>query len=275
MQIVKLHNDRIVLVCGDCQDVLKRLKSESADLIIGDPPYRGVVKADWDHQWETQNDYLEWSQRWLLQSKRVLKQSGSLYLWGGIGERSDTIVHLYLLVKQMLYFKDWITWSKSRGMGTRRGWCYTREELLWFVKDNSQFIWNKEHQYSAERRKRDRGMPSGEIRVSQNGYKALSEFKRLTNVWNDISENTLDVINRPEHCTPKPPLAIERIIQAHTTSDQAVVVDPFMGSGTTGEACVKLDRKFIGIERDSHHFTYAVRRIENAITAQLKITSKS
>lgn len=265
MRVVKLNNGRIILIHGDSLEVLKHVKPSSIDLVLADPPYYGVVNDDWDNDWSTLQEHLDWSNVWIQLAIKTMQESGSFYIWGGVGERSDTIIHLYLLIKQQLYFKDWITWKKSRGMGNRRGWMYTREECLWYVKNNKQFLWNTAEQYSEERRKRDKGMPAGEIRESQNGYKALSEFKRLTNVWDDISERSYDVINNIEHTTPKPLKAIDRIVAAHTSHSQHTVLDPFLGSGTTGETCVKLNRRFIGIEKNKQSFDFAVARIEKAL----------
>jgi len=248
--IIDLYN-------ADALDILPTLAP--VQLIINDPPYFHVVKDDWDHQWKTKDDYLEWVRQWLQLEIPLVLPTGSLYIWGSVGERSDTILHIKLLADRLgLYFKDWITWSKSRGMGNRKGWMYTREELLWYVRDNRQFTWNTEHQYSTERRKRDGG--KNVIRVSQNGHKAKSLFKRYTNVWTDISENSYDVMSKKGHSTPKPKRAIERIILAHTTVGDTVL-DPFLGSGTTCEVAKVLGRNCIGIEKDPTIFEETVKRL--------------
>lgn len=267
MRRVTLDNGRITLINADCIEVLPKIKPACVDLIVDDPPYFRVVKDAWDNDWKNQEEYLAWCKRWIELSIPTLKPSGSMYVWGTIGERVDSMIHIKLLMDRLgLYFKDWITWKKDRGMGNRRGWVYAREECLWYVKDNKQFIWNELAQYGDERRKRDKGMPPGEIRVSQNGYKAKSEFKRLTSVWTDISEQSSDVLNKvTQHSTPKPHKAIERIVLAHTTDPDQVVLDCFLGSGTTGEVCAKLGRRFIGIEKDPTNFDEAVTFIERAI----------
>lgn len=247
----------IELYNADACDILYNMPP--VDLIINDPPYYKVVKDGWDNEWDTLEQYLDWVAEWLRLEKAILKDTGSLYIWGGVGERGDSIIHIKLLADRLgLYFKDWITWSKSRGIGQRKGWLYTREELLWYVRDNKKFIWNTEHQYSNERRKRDQGLPDGIFRPGQNGKPPKSPYKRLTNVWTDISENGPDVL-RKSHTTPKPIKAIERIILAHTNPGD-IVLDPFLGSGTTCEVCKKLDRHCIGIEKDPIIFNEAKER---------------
>lgn len=267
MNVVKLDNDRITLICGDSVEILTKIKPNTIDLCFADPPYYNVVKDAWDNDWADKAAYLAWCKQWISLLDKPMKESASFYVCGGVGEKSDTIIHIKLLCDSIgLYFKDWITWKKDRGMGTRRGWVYTREECLWYVKNNKEFQWNVENQYGTETRKRDKGMPDGEIRVSQNGYKAKSVFKRLTNVWSDISEQSFDVLNkRTEHSTPKPYLFVERIVKAHMFNTNMVVLDPFLGTGTTGEVCATLGLRFIGIEKNEATFNEAVNFIQQKI----------
>jgi len=241
------------IICGTWQEELPKIPNEFVDLIIIDPPYV-LTKEKWDKE-DQVNEILS---RELL---RILKPTGSLYCWGGIGEKSQTIINWFLIFKNTgWYFKDWITWKKQRGMGNRRGWLYTREEILWFVKDNKHFFWNTENQYSTERRKRDGGKDI--IRPSQSGKFAKSLYKRITNVWDDIHERTFNIKEKVNHFTPKPEKAIESIILAHTKEDD-IVLDCFLGSGTTAVVAKKLKRNFIGIEMNKEYCDLAVERLIN------------
>lgn len=267
MERITLHDGRITLINGDCLDVLPKIKPNCIDLIVADPPYYGVVKDKWDNVSSNMQEHINWSKQWLVPAIATLKDSASLYVWGGIGEKSDNIIHVKLLLDTLnMHFKDLITWQKDRGMGHRRGWLYAREECLWYVKDNKQFIWNELHQYGTERRKRDKGLPEGKTRLGLNGATFKSEFKRLTSVWSDISELGSDVLNKQTpHVTPKPLKAIERIVNAHITDQDQVILDPFLGSGTTGQVCAKLGLRFIGIEKDTTAFEDAVKHIKASL----------
>lgn len=251
--------DNITLINGDCIEYMDQLDICSIDLIIADPPYHGVVSDQWDNQHTTLTEYLYWSKRWIKLATRSLKPTGSFYLFGGVGEISDSIIRLKLLCDELgLYFKDWITWKKDRGMGNRKGWLYTREEILWYVINNSSFTWNEEHQYTNEKRTRDRyGFKSG-----QNGKPPKSEFKRITNVWTDISDMDSRIGTASGHSTPKPERLIERIILAHTKENDTVL-DPFLGTGTTASVCKRLNRKCIGIELETESFLFALNRVAN------------
>ncbi len=231
--------ERIKIVHDDCINFLKAEKSDSYDLIIADPPYFEIVKDSWDNAWNDKSEYLAWCERWMIEALSVLKPTGSFYIWGGVGEKGATIIEQKLLLDRIgFYFKDWITWKKQRGMGNRKGWLYTREELLWYVKDDSQFIWNEEEQYSDEPNQFKKGFT---------GYECKSEYKRISNVWTDIPEQLSG--KELAHYTPKPIKAIERIIKAHTFENQ-IVLDFFGGSGTTGVACKNLSRRCVLVEKE-------------------------
>lgn len=231
------------IVQGDCSEIIKELPDNSIDLICIDPPYI-TTKEKWDKR-EIINDELS------QELFRVAKNSASLYCWCGIGEKSQSLIRWFPVFCKYWYFKDLITWKKRRGIGMRKGWLYTREECLWFVKDNKNFIWNKNEQYNQNEK--------NEFEEGFSGYKCLSEFKRFTNVWTDIGE----VLGNKniKHFTPKPIEAIRRIIKAHTEEGD-IVLDCFMGSGTTAIACKQLGRNFIGIELEQKYIDIANERLK-------------
>jgi DNA modification methylase len=129
---------------------------------------------------------------------------------------------------------------------------------MWFVKDNNEFIWNKENQYSEE--KYD---PAWAKRLGK-------EYKRFSNIWSDIKEETLsgivgvkDIIKKDKiHFTPKPEKSIERIILAHTKNDD-IILDCFMGSGTTAVVAKKLNRNFIGCDNNQEFVDFGNERVIN------------
>lgn len=244
----------VKIVNDDCTNYLKTLEDNSIDLIVVDPPYFGIVKEEWDNQWDNKLDFMEWCKEWMIESLRVLKDTGSFYIWGQVGELSDILIHQKLLLDDLgFHFKDWITWKKRRGLGNRKGWLYTREECLWYVKDNKKFQWNESEQYSQEKSSFTKGF---------SGYELKSENKRITNVWNDIPEFIGD--KGLLHYTPKPVEAIERIIKSHTLK-RDTVLDFFAGSGTTGVAAKKNNRNCILVEKDNNSINEIKRRLSDEI----------
>lgn len=233
---------------------MQDIPDDSIDLIIIDPPYL-VISESWDKK-EVVNKEL---------SKRlfdILKNTGSLYVWCGIGERSQSLIRWFPIFNSDFYFKDLITWKKQRGIGMRKGWLYTREEIMWFVKDNKKFIWNKEEQYSNEKRTFT-ATYTDKKRMEKYKSSVKSDFKRFTNIWDDIREPNISW-NKKEiktkHFTPKPLKAIERIIKLHTKEND-IVLDCFLGSGSTAIACIKLKRKCIGIDSSIEFCKIAIERI--------------
>ena len=243
------------IYCMDCLDFLKLIPDNSIDLIIIDPPYGGVVRQEWDNT-DILNEGL------VTHLKRVLRESGNVYCFCGIGEKSQSAVKFFLLFKKHFIFKDWITWKKCRGNGNRKGWLFTREEILWFVKNNKKFIWNTKHQYSNELRKLDGFYKDGK-KLSD---RMKSKYKRLTNVWTDIPEIT--IYNSYEwsklHIAAKPITLISRIIQVHTQENDTVL-DCFAGSGTTGMACKRLNRRFLLCDNNAEYVKLATKRINEML----------
>lgn len=221
--------------------LLTIIPNDYVDLIIIDPPYV-LTKEDWDV--EAVNEHLS------DKLNRVLKSTGSLYVWCGIGEQSQSLLRWFPIFDRHFHFKDLITWKKNRGIGMRRGWLYTREEIMWFVKDKKRFVWNKENQYSKEKRAFD-VVRKGGVPVNK------SKYKRITNVWSDINEvgygsspkKYKEIKDEIEHYTPKPVEAYERIIKAHTEEND-IVMDCFGGSGTVIGACKNTNRNWIYSDKD-------------------------
>ena len=232
------------ITCADCLEFVRQVPDEYIDLIIIDPPYGNIVKDEWDKKDVVSHDLAK-------ELFRVLKPTGSLYCWCGIGELNQSLIKWYPIFNKYFHFKDLITWKKKRGIGNRKGWLYTREECMWFVKDNKNFIWNKEHQYSQEE-------------YSIEWQKRLNrKYKRYTNVW-EYTEEALQKGNQWNkkffHSTPKPIELLKRIIQAHTKEGD-IILDCFSGSGSSGIAAKELNRNFLLCDNNPEYCYLAAKRM--------------
>lgn len=233
------------LIHGDCRKEIKNIETGSVQLILTDPPYGGIINEAWDTSNLVVKDLL------VAEFRRVLKEDGSVYVWCGIGEKSQSLIDFYLIFRKYFWFKDLITWKKRRGIGMRKGWLYAREEILWFTKKRKDFVWNKAWQYGDDKNIFKQGMSGTKVH----------EFKRIPNVWTDIPEKLVNM--HKHHPTEKPLEALERIILVHTSLND-LVLDPFMGGGSTGKVAISLGREFIGIEQNLAYFTVAKEWLENA-----------
>lgn len=238
---------------ANCFDILPTLANNSIDSFVLDPPYI-TTKHSWDQK-EVVNDYLA------KELFRLAKDTSSLYVWCGIGEKSNSLFRWLPIFSKYWHFKDLITWKKQRGMGNKKGWLYVREECMWFVKDNKKFFWNEENQYD-KKSKRLFTMPNNK-----------SEYRRYTNIWDDIKEEAGSMKSAEYHETQKPVDCMKRPILL-STKEGDIVLDCFAGSGTTGVACEETNRKYILIELDEKKYNDCLIRTEEARIGYKKIDNK-
>lgn len=239
LELNKIYNE-------DCLETLKRIPDESVDLIIADPPYFKIVKDDWDNQWGTIDEWIEWHKGWLKESKRVLKDTGSFYYYGGV----SNIAPIKLLLDEYFNFKNWITWHKKRGYGGKTDWLFTREELLFYTKTSD---YKFKAMYSDK---------PGTSNASKQRFKKTGRGLRLSNVWNDILEMGWNNTGKAKMSAEKPVKIGQRIIES-ATSEGDIVYIPFAGSGSEVEASKTLNRNYIASEISSEY-------IEEIIKPRLK-----
>lgn len=300
-----MKNNKLLnhIINGDCIEELKKLPDHSVDLIVLDPPYWKIVNERWDFEWRTKSEYTEWCMLWFKELARVIKRSGSLYLFG----YTRNLIYLYKdIVELGFMFRQEIIVDKGmRSLGGRKTSTYkmfpTTTETIWFFNFNSKpFI--KDFLKS---RQKELGLKALEINqklgVKVNGGGVWSLYtgdnilaqvpteemwERLqkvlefdmpysevgqtfniemgfTNVWTDINFYK----EKRFHTTQKPVKLIERIIKA-SSDEGMVVLDPFMGSGATAIACINLNRNYIGIEKEEKYVELANDRIAEYKTQQ-------
>ena len=291
MRSVKLYQ-------GDCLKYIAEISDESVDLVIADPPYFKVVAEKWDYMWRTESDYFQWTASWVTEVTRVLRKGGSLYLFGYfrvLGHLLSILEDYGLEFRQQIVINKGIQAVAGRATKSYKMFPNVTETILFLYKDSKPYV-----KQFLKQRQLDLGLTSKEINealgVKSNGggmwsiytgknvckqlptedlWEKLSEILQfdipyerisqtfnpqvgLTDVWDDIDFYGESVRFHP---TQKPLKLIERLVQASSNKGD-VILDPFMGSGTTGVACKHLDRNFIGIELDKNYFDLATQRIE-------------
>ncbi len=247
---------------GDCRQILKKeIPDESIDLIFADPPYNLSGKSmewknkglggDWfkvNEKWDTmtESDYLKFTQAWLKESHRVLRPHGSIYIsctYHNIGELMMALKVLGFIPKNI------ITWHKNNAMPsmTRRTFTHSCEYILFFSK-GKKWIFN----YS-------------DIKKMNPDKAKDGSQKQMRDLWVmpvvQGKERVRDKTGRAAHPTQKPENLLERIILASSNKSD-VVLDPFLGSGTTAFVAQKLGRRWIGIETDDKYIKIAQKRLK-------------
>lgn len=234
-QIVKHDPDRFV-VCNDADRFLSSLPLEEVDLFLIDPPYYGIVEDEWDNQWDSEEKYIQWLAGLLERTRIRLKPNGSVLVFGAIGKHGS---HPFFEVMRRvehnntLHFRNMITWKKRRAYGKSHDYLFCREEIVWYSKSPERTGVTFNIPYLDEKR--------GYAGFNKK-YPAKSEFKRVSNVWDDIPE-----LMRPKRRCEKPLPLLKRLINTHSNPGD-LVVDFFAGTGTTGVAAIESGRRFRGCE---------------------------
>lgn len=222
----------------NCIDGLKEIKDGSVDLIATDPPYKiNYNKIDWD------KGELDWNFLF-TEFFRILKPNGNLLIFQGWSNVCETIQE----GKGCGFcLKNWIIYDRIKGRGAKTNLVSTREDLLWFIK-SEDYTYNKIY---SDIPKKTKGL----------GLKNGQPNRALSNVWTDISPLVPWSKERVKHPTQKPLKLMKRIVTIFSNEGD-IVLDPFVGSGSTLEAAKDLNRGYIGFEKDSEYFQIASDRLK-------------
>lgn len=251
-----------IIYKGDCIDILnKKVESKSIDLIFADPPYnlsrnglkwkRNKTGGDWymvNEQWDkmTASEYMRFTRKWLGACSRVLKEKGSIY----VACSYHNIAEVMIVLKQLDFkINNIITWYKTNAMPnmTKRVFTHSTEFVVWAVK-GSGWTFNYEKIKRINPYKRKDGNP-----------KQMRDFWELPLVQG--KERLRGNDGRALHPTQKPEEMLKRIILGCSKKGD-VVLDPFLGSGTTTFVAQKYGREWIGIEQDKEYVKIAKKRMK-------------
>ena len=243
---------------GDCRDIMSRLPEKSVDLIFADPPYnlqlRGellrpnltvvdAVDDEWD-QFGSFTDYDNFTREWLSACRRVLKDTGAIWVIGSY----HNIYRVGTILQDLGYWiLNDVIWVKTNPMPNFRGVRFTNahETLLWCKKSQDQ----KKYTFN------------------YHAMKGMNEDKQMRSDW-EIALCTgverISVNGEKLHTTQKPEALLYRVILSSSNPGD-VVLDPFFGTGTTGAVAKKLGRRFVGIEKDRSYIEGARHRIDTII----------
>ncbi|MDR0676320.1 MAG: site-specific DNA-methyltransferase [Elusimicrobiota bacterium] len=245
----------------DCFEFLKNIKEKSIDLAIIDPPYN-MKKAKWD-TFKTHKDFLEWTFKWIDLLIPTLKNAASLYIFN---TPFNNAYILQYLVNNGLIFQNWLTWDKRDGLGTSTTKYTNGQESILFFTKNKKHIFNY-NDIRVPYESTDRMKHAEEKGILKNGKRWFpNKNGRLCGeVWHITSERHKNKINgktqQNEHIASKPFELIERIIKASSNKGD-LVLDCFVGSGTTAIASKKLERNFICNDFDKKYVDLSNKKLE-------------
>ncbi|MDR1033723.1 MAG: site-specific DNA-methyltransferase [Bifidobacteriaceae bacterium] len=251
-----MHKDLLnTIIVGNCIGELRKMPSESIDLIFADPPYYmqtegellrtdGSKFAGVEDEWDKFNGYAEYDEfceAWLTECKRVLKKDGSIWVIGAF----QNIYRIGYIMQNLGYWiiND-VVWSKPNAvpnfMGTR--FQNSHETMLWCTKSKS-----------------------AKYAFNYKTMKHLNGDKQDKSVWNIGiaigNERLKDENGKKVHSTQKPEKLLYKVIASSSRLGD-IVLDPFFGTGTTGAMAKMLGRNFIGIEKSEKYTKVARARID-------------
>ena len=254
-----------VIYNGDCISILnKQFNEETIALIFADPPYNlsgnhlkwegNKTGGDWhmiDEAWDkmTSSEYMEFTKEWIGSCFRVLKNGGAIYIscsYHNIGEVLVTLKQFSFKINNV------ITWYKTNAMPnmTKRVYTHSTEFVVWAVK-GSGWIFNYEKTKEINPHRKKDGSP-----------------KQMRDLWElplvQGKERLRNKNGRALHPTQKPEEMLKRIILT-SSNEGDIVLDPFLGSGTTAVVAETLNRKWLGIEKDKKYATSAKKRIRSVV----------
>lgn len=247
------------IVCGDMFEAVKDLPRAVADLLFVDPPYNLYKKFNTNsfHKMGLKS-YAEWLESWLILVLPILKPDASVYICGD-WQSSQAICQV---MSNHLFVHNRITWEREKGRGAMKNWKNASEDI-WFGSVGKNYYFNVD----AVKLKRRVLAPYRDHKGQPKDWKETREGNyRLThpsNLWTDITVPFWSMAENTDHPTQKPEKLLAKIILASTRKGD-VILDPFMGSGTTAVTAKKLGRNFIGIEKEREYCCLAMKRLEMA-----------
>lgn len=253
-------DNRCAVYQGDCLELLTTLEVESVDMVFADPPYNlsnggftchagravSVNKGEWDRSLGVEDDF-DFHKQWISACRRVLKPGGTIWISGTYHSIYACGFALQILDYHILNDICWFKPNASPNLSCRF-FTASHETLIWARKSK-----RGKHTFNYDAM-RNSNFPGDSIKVPG---------KQMRSVWS-IGPPSKDEKSYGKHPTQKPLALLERVVLSSTKSGD-VVLDPFMGSGTTGVAAIKHGRRFIGVEREGTYLDVANKRLKDAL----------
>ncbi|HLU08993.1 MAG TPA: site-specific DNA-methyltransferase [Oceanobacillus sp.] len=243
---------------SECLSSMRKLPAGIVDLTVTSPPYN-IGKAY--EQPLPLHDYLDWCKDWIGEIHRLTTDNGAFWLNLGylsLPHRAKAIPIPYLLWDKIpFYLIQEIVWNYGAGVAGKKFFSPRNEKFLWYVKNSEDYVFNLDDvrdpnvKYPNQKK-------NGKIKVNPNGKNPTDvwQFKKVTSGKQRASKE------RTAHPAQFPEEVIERIIKVSSNVGQ-LVLDPFMGSGTTAVVALALKRPVIGFEIQAEYCDIAASRIDD------------
>jgi site-specific DNA-methyltransferase (adenine-specific) len=243
---------------GDCIEIMKTLPDKSIDLVFADPPFNIGIKYDVHNDNMPYEEYYKWSEEWIREAYRLLKNNGTIYV--AIGDEFAAEINT-ILKRTDFYFRNWIIWYYTFGQNQRKKFNRAHTHILYFTKNKERFTFNdRDIRVPSARQliyKDKRANPLGKIPDD------VWQFSRVCGTFKERIE---------KHPCQMPEDLLELIIKT-SSNEGDLVLDPFGGTGTTVSVAKRLKRKFITMEISKEYYNVILKRLEGKV-AEIKRNKK-
>lgn len=260
-ELGKLQSFVDTTINADIYETLKYIPNNFANLIIVDPPYNISKNFNGLKFNEMSNkEYEDYLESWFVSLCDKLKDNGTLYM---CGDWKCSCQMLNVISKKLTVLNR-ITWKRDKGRGAKTNWKNNMEDIWFAVKNPKDYYFNVE---AVKVRKeviapyKDNGKPK-DWTEDKDGNKFRMTYP--SNIWIYMVVPFWSMTENTEHPTQKPEKLIERLILA-SSKEGDVILDPFVGSGTTSVVAKKLNRHYCGIEINEEYCLIAEKRIKNLL----------
>ncbi|MFQ5806506.1 MAG: DNA-methyltransferase [Phycisphaerae bacterium] len=235
--------------CGDALKLLPKWPAASVDLVFADPPYNIGYIYDRYHDDRPDEEYVAWCRAWMAACQRVLKPSGSFYI--AIGD--DFAADLRIVGRELgMHLRNWIIWRYTFGQHMKNKFCRAHTHIFYFTKHPREFTFN------------DRALRFPSARHTEYQDLRANPLGRLPDdVWDEFSRVCGTFKERDGlHGCQMPEAMLTRIVLASSNPGD-IVLDPFVGSGTTAVAAKRLGRRYVGIDISTEYVQRTRQRLRS------------
>jgi adenine-specific DNA-methyltransferase len=246
----------VALYGMDCMEGMRRIPDDSIHLCVTSPPYN--IGKEYEEPRDL-DEYVLWSEEWIRQVHRTVRHNGAFWLNLGYvakAGRARAIPLPYLLWERVPFFLiQEVVWHYGAGVATRHSFSPRNEKFLWYVKDEREYTFNLDAVRDPDV-KYPHQKKNGKLKCNPLGKNPSDVWSipKVTSGTDRASEE------RTEHPAQFPVAVIERIVKACSNAGE-IVLDPFLGSGTTAEVALDLGRPVLGFEVSNRYLELATDRI--------------
>jgi len=226
------------IIQGDCLEIMREIPENSVDVTFADPPFNLKKKYNSYYDRHDVQDYLSWCKEWLYEMVRITKPTGSIF----VHNIPRWLIYFGSYLNEIAIFRHWIAWD---AMGSPLGKTLLPNHygILYYVKSDKFKFYDIRMLHKRCRNCKYVLQDYGGKKAQMHPFGPL-----VSDVWTDI-HRIRHKKRRDEHPCQLPVHLLERLLLMSSDEDD-IVLDPFVGTGTTAIAAKKLGRKFIGIDID-------------------------